>query len=202
MVQLELPARGRGGRRAGAGRPRGNRVSHLKRARFPERFPLHVTLKIRADVGSLRTDKRFLRIQRSFRYGCDRFGMRLIEFSVQGDHIHLIVEAGDQRALTRGMQGLTIRLAKGINRLSNRKGQIFSDRYHARILRTPAEVRNAVHYVLQNRRKHDRKAGRRVDHRYVDPYSSMSGEALWYFDDSGLAMVIAKPKTWLLRNGP
>ena len=202
MVQLELPARGRGGRRPGAGRKKGNRVSHSTRPRFPARFPLHVTLKIRADVGSLRTDKRFLRIQRSFRYGCDRFGMRLVEFSVQGDHIHLIVEAHDQESLARGMQGLSIRLAKGINRLSNRKGQIFADRYHARVLRTPAEVRNAVSYVLHNRKKHIRKAGHSVDDRYLDPYSSMTGESLWYFDNRGLAMVIANPKTWLLRNGP
>ena len=114
-------------------------------------------------MGNLRTDKRFRRIQRAFRYGCDRFGMRMIEFSVQGNHIHLIVEAKNQSALSRGMQGLAIRLAKGINRLSNRKGQIFTDRYHARILRTPTEVRNAVRYVLHNQKKHVRKAGRAMD---------------------------------------
>jgi REP element-mobilizing transposase RayT len=199
-VQLEFPARGRGGRRRGAGRPKGHRVSHLTRVRFPERFPLHVTLKIRADVGSLRTDKRFRRIQRAFRYGCDRFGMRMVEFSVQGNHIHLIVEAEDQKALARGMQGLAIRLAKGINRLSNRKGQIFSDRYHARVLRTPTEVRNAVEYVRHNQKKHVRKAGRQMDERYIDPYSSMSGEALWYVDQHGSSMVVAAPKTWPLRS--
>ena len=123
-------------------------------------------------MGNLRTDKRFRRIQRAFRYSCDRFGMRKEEFSVQGNHIHLIVEAHDKDALSRGMQGLAIRIAKGINRLSNRKGQIFSDRYHARILRTPTEVRNAVQYVLHNQKKHVRRAGRAMDERYLDPYSS------------------------------
>jgi REP element-mobilizing transposase RayT len=200
MVQLELPARGRGGRRKGAGRPKLKNagVSHLRRAQFPGRFPLHVTLEIRKDVGSLRTDKRFARIKRAFRYGCDRFGMRLVEFSVQGNHVHLIVEAKDRRALSRGMQGLAIRLAKGINKASNRKGQIFSDRYHARILRTPAEVKNAIHYVRKNWHKHQRQSGRWSHDWYVDPYSSMSGEACWYVDEYGGALVVARPKSWLL----
>jgi REP element-mobilizing transposase RayT len=200
MAQLELPARGRGGRRPGAGRPKGSRVSHLRRAQFPERFPLHITLKIRKDVGSLRTDKRFARIKRAFRYGCDRFGMRLVEFSIQGNHVHLIVEAKDRRALSRGMQGLAIRLAKGINKASNRKGQIFADRYHARILRTPAEVRNAVQYVRKNWHKHQREQGRWNHAWYVDPFSSMSGEACWYVDERArAALIVARPGGWLLR---
>src|SRR3954451_8426116 len=91
MVQLELPTWG--GRRKGAGRPKVKGVVlHRRRQPHKSRFPLHITLKIRREVGSLRTDRRFARIQRAFRYGKDRFGMRLVEFSVQGNHIHLIVE--------------------------------------------------------------------------------------------------------------
>ena len=99
------------------------------------------------------------------------------------------------------MQGLAIRPAKGINRLSNRKGQIFSDRYHAQDLGAlPTEVRNAVRYVLHNQKKHVRKAGRAMDERYLDSYSSMSGEALWYVDEYGSSMVVAAPRTWSLRS--
>jgi REP element-mobilizing transposase RayT len=201
MVQLELPARGRGGRRPGAGRPtlKNAGVPHLRRAKFPGRFPLHVTLKIRKDVGSLRTNRRFSRVKRAFRFGCDRFGMRLVEFSVQGNHVHLIVEAQNKEALSRGMQGLAIRLAKGINRASNRKGQIFADRYHARILRTPAEVKNAVHYVRKNWHEHQREQGRWSHAWYVDPFSSMSGEACWDVDGEVGALVVARPTTWLLK---
>jgi putative transposase len=202
MTQLELPARGRGGRRPGAGRPKkkGAGVSHLQRAQFPARFPLHITLKIRKDVGTLRTDTRFRRIQRAFRYGHDRFGMKMSEFSVQGNHVHLIVEAKDKRALSRGMQGLAIRLAKGINKVSNRKGQIFADRYHARILRTPAEVKNAVNYVRKNWHKHRREQKRWAHDWYIDPYSSMSGEACWYVDERARAsLIVADPTGWLLQ---
>ena len=203
MKQLEFPSKGRGGRRPGAGRPKKkpSRVPHLKRQCFAGTFPLHVSLKIRHEVGDLRTDKRFLRIQRAFRYGCDRFGMRVAQFSVQGNHIHLIVEAADRRSLAKGMQGLAIRLARGVNRVAKRSGSVFSERYHAHVLKTLAEVRNAVHYVLYNRQKHEHQRGREPHPWYLDPYSSASGEACWYVDErSRSAMVIAAPQTWLLNN--
>ena len=189
-IQLELPRHG--GRRKGAGRPRTKGiVLHRTRPEHQERFPLHVVLRVRRDVGSLRTDRRFAPIKRGFRYGCDRFGMRMCEFSVQDNHIHLIVEARDKDALSRGMQGLEIRLAKGINRAANRKGKVFAERYFARPLRTVAEVRNAVDYVRKNVVKH-----RGEDPRTVDEFSSMSGLARWWSDS---VFVIAAPRSWLLR---
>jgi putative transposase len=200
--QLELPAKGRGGRRPGAGRPKSRRprVPHLTRAAFPARFPVHVTLRVRGDVGSLRTERRFAKIKRAFRYGRDRFGARLAEFSVQSNHIHLIVEANDRRALARGIQGLAIRVAKGVNKAIGRQGKVFADRYHARILRTLAEVKNAVHYVRRNWHKH---RGASAHPWLVDPFSSMSGEACWHLepDDRGElvgTLVVTAPLTWLL----
>jgi putative transposase len=192
MVQMELPERRWGGRRKGAGRPvTKGVVLHRPRPQLKARFPLHVTLKVLDEVGSLRTDKRFLRIKRAFLYGCDKFGMRLVHFSVQGNHVHLIVEAADKLALTRGMQGLTIRLAKGVNRVSNRHGRVFADRYHARVLKTPTEVRNAIHYVLKNLHKH-----RRVHPGTVDVFSSVAGEACYLGKDR----VIVDARTWLLKS--
>jgi putative transposase len=196
-TQLELRPRTWGGRREGAGRRRrsSSGVSHQSRPAHARRFPLHVTWRIRREVGNLRTDKRFLRIQRAFRYGGDRFGLRLIEFSVQSNHVHLIVEAEDRRALSRGLQGLAIRVARGVNRASNRRGRVLADRYHARALRTPTEVRRAVAYVLRNLQHHTHE-----DPRYVDPYSSMAGEAAWHLEPNGTSqLVTAPPRSWLLR---
>jgi len=68
----------------------------------------------------------------------------VLQFSVQRDHIHLLVEAPDGRALSRGLQGLAIRIAKGVNRILGRRGRVWADRFHARALRTPREVRNAL----------------------------------------------------------
>ena len=195
---MELPIRGRGGWRPGAGRPKGNRGSHETRPEFPGRYPLHVTLRVLRSVGSLRVQRRFAKIKRAFRYGSDRFGMKLAEFSVQDDHIHLIVEAKDRHALTRGMQGLAIRIAKGVNKAIGRHGKVFGDRYHARTLGTLAEVRNAVHYVRYNFHKHHPRAA----HPWlVDVCSSAAGEACWHVHDDGSAtMVVALPVTWLLRH--
>src|SRR6266540_986051 len=200
-VQLELRARTWGGLREGAGRPRTTGwVIRKRRPEFPGRFPHHVTLRVRRDVGSLRTEKCFRRIKRAFFYGHDRFGMRLVEFSIQGNHIHLVVEATDRCALSRGIQGLTIRLARAINRVLSRRGKVFADRYHARILKTPTEVRNAVEYVRHNFKKHQQKSGRPTHRWYIDPYSSMSGQACWYVHDyDWSALIVASPKTWLLK---
>ena len=79
---------------------------------------------------------------------------RVIHFSVQTDHVHVLVEATDTYALSRGLQGLAIRLARAVNRALGRNGKVWADRYHARGLATPREVRNALVYVLQNFREH------------------------------------------------
>jgi REP element-mobilizing transposase RayT len=191
---FELPCKGRGGRRPGAGRPKKKNagVSHLKRPTLPARYPVHVTLKLRSEVPNLRTEKRFLAAKKAFRYGCDKFGMRLIEFSVQSNHIHLIVEANDRRALSRGMQGLLIRLAKQINRACERRGHVFADRYHEHILKTPAEVRNAVHYVKFNGTKHSK-----VPREYIDGFSSAWPGAIQWEDGS---YIVVAPATWLLQH--
>ena len=146
-------------------------------------------------MGSLRTDKRFRHIKRAFRDGGDRFGLRLAEFSVQSKHVHLIVEADGKRALSRGLQGLAIRIARGVNRASRRRGKVLADRFHARLLRTPDEVTNAIHYVRRNLHHHTRDRSP-----YVDPFSSMSGEAAWHVERDGSAQrVIARARSWLLR---
>jgi len=199
-VQLDLPARSWGGRRKGAGRPRVvGGVSHAPRPEFAERYPVHVTLSVRGDVGNLRDENVFAAIQEAFLKGHDKFGMRMVLFSVQSNRIHLGVEAAGKKSLTRGIQGLSIRLARAINRALGRRGRVFADRYHARILKTPTEVRNAVEYVQNNYRKHCERSGRSVHPYYIDPYSSMSGRACCYMLDYHHGVpVIAAPRTWLL----
>ena len=198
MTQLEFRPVGRGGRRPGAGRPkkRPSRVSHLAREKFKKK-PVHITLKMRGDVGDLRTDRRFREIQRALFIACDRRGMRLLQFSIQGNHIHLVVEAVDQKQLGKAMQALAIRLAKGVNRVSAREGTVFAERYHAHVLKTPAEVRNTVHYVLYNKQKHRRDRGLETQPWDLDEFSSASGKTCWYWDENGAAMVIVEPRTWL-----
>ena len=151
-IQLELHARTWGGKRPGAGRkPSGLQVGVPHRTRPPHhaRHPLHVTLRVQRGLPSLRTDAVFAAVRRGLAQA-SRGGLRVLQFSVQSDHVHLLVEALDVCVLSRGLQGLAIRIAKGLNRVLRRRGRVWGDRYHARALRTPREVRNALVYVLQN----------------------------------------------------
>jgi hypothetical protein len=96
-----------------------------------------------------------LAIRRASRVDPERF--RVVHFSVQYDHIHLIVEARDKRALSRGIQGLAVRTARYVNDLLHRHGKLWADRWHGRALKSPRSVRNALLYVLMNFRKHARR---------------------------------------------
>src|SRR5688572_13009396 len=154
--QREFGFMGWGGKRRGAGRkPAGERagVSHTKREKLAPRFPVLVTMRVRAGLASLRADDVHELLRRIFA-AASSADFRTIEYSVQSNHVHVLVEASDERALTRGMIGLAVRIARALNRLWRRAGAIFSDRFHARYLRSPREVRNALVYVLQNARKH------------------------------------------------
>ena len=140
--------------------------------------------------------------------GCERFGMRLVHHSVQGNHIHLIVEADDARSLGRGMQGLCIRIAKGLNRMLGRVGSVFADRFHAHVLKTPSEVRRALAYVLNNWRKHAAERGRHYAKNLVDLLSSAPWFNGWKSPPANhdlpewvLRDTTAEPKDYLLRAG-
>jgi putative transposase len=182
-----------GGARAGAGRKRRSarrNVPHRPRRRF-RRGTLHVTLRLREEVWNLRTHRCFRALRRVFQRGCERFGYRLVHFSVQGNHIHLIVEAPDAVQLGRAMKGLEVRMARALNEVMRRRGPVFADRYHAHLLRSPREAANAVRYVLGNWRVHG--ACRDAAANEPDPYSSASAQAA--------PALVARPQWWMLRVG-
>ena len=167
--ELAFP-NGWGGKRCGAGRkPKGGRagVSHAKRETLAARFPVHVTVRLERGLPSLRRKEAYRVLKGAFGAGSVRFGFRLIEYAVLSNHLHFIAESSDEHSLARGMQGLSVRIARALNRLWQRVGRVFADRYHARILRTPREVRNALVYVLHNARKHGVWTSRGAD-----PFSS------------------------------
>jgi putative transposase len=140
-------------------------VSHLKRPELARRFPVHVTIRMRKEVWNLRSRRCFSALSRAFYAGSGRFGLRLVHYAVMGNHIHFLVEAEDKSSLSRGMQGLNIRIAKALNRVMGRKGTVLFDHYHSRILKTPTEVKHAHTYLLHNAQHHYR-------HTTSDPYTS------------------------------
>lgn len=99
-------------------------------------------------VRSLREPKVLATVLSGLVGGRSRFGFRLVHFSVQKDHVHLLVEAENRRALARGTQGLSIRIARAVNRAPGRRGRLFSDRFRSRVLSSPDEVKRALAHLL------------------------------------------------------
>jgi REP element-mobilizing transposase RayT len=139
-------------------------------------------------VWNLRSGRSYRLLMACLAAACGRFGLRIIEFSIQGNHLHLIVEADDSEALARGMQGLRIRMAKAMNAMMDRAGRVFADHYHSRLLRSPTELVRAIAYVLNNHWHHFGENG-------VDRFSSAA------LAPEQRGTVLAVPLGWLLRVG-
>jgi hypothetical protein len=174
-------------------------VSHAKRPRLAARFPLLVTMRLRAELASLRAEDAHALLRRNFA-ATTSSQFRVIEYSVQSNHRHALVEASDERALTRGMTGLAVRIAQGLNRLWRRAGAVFADRFHAHQLRSPREVRNALVYVLQNARKHGSWRARFPDVYSSGPCFDGWKRSIMNGADSS-ERLLARAQTWLLSLG-
>jgi REP element-mobilizing transposase RayT len=181
--------------------PKGDRAGmpHEVRAPLASRFPEHVTLRTVDGLSGLRSRACFRAIAGAFRLVRSRQTIRLTEFSVQGNHLHLIVEAADAERLPRGVQGLGISIAKRLNALLGRSGPVFADRYHAHILRTPTEVANAVAYVRGNFAVHAARQGAQP----IEAIDRCSSAALidGRLPDDQVPPLVRPAKTWLLSIG-
>jgi REP element-mobilizing transposase RayT len=173
--------------------------------------PLHITLRVLPHVPNLRAQHAFRAVKHAIRLanskGRHRHTFRITHYSVQSNHLHLIAEANDERKLSRGMQGLAVRIARRFNIAVGRRGTVFESRYHARPLLTPRQVRTALAYVLLNERRHlAANLGRTLPAWYFDPCSSAREFDGWrpYHGLSppphGPRDVTATPQTQLLRS--
>jgi REP element-mobilizing transposase RayT len=161
QLELNIYQGSKGGRRPGAGRKRlhSKGVAHRSREKVKVRTPLHINFKVKLWVRNkvgIRVLKRAIRNAQSH-------GLGILHFSLQSNHVHLIVEAPSNQQLTRGMRSLCITFAKGIG-----KGRVQLERYHLHVLKSLQETKNAVHYVLFNQQKHTG-----LKRAYVDEYSSL-----------------------------
>ena len=161
--EMKLLPAGRGGWRPGAGRkPQpGARVLHRTRGNVPGDCPVHVTVRVRRGIPSLRQRRFVSAFKRSLSEGCARRGFRVVHYSIQSNHLHFLIEAQGKEALGRGMKSLSARIGRCVNRVFERSGSVLNGRYHRRILKTPREVRHALAYVLLNARHHFHQRHRR-----------------------------------------
>src|SRR6185503_14674738 len=150
---------------------RSSRVPHATR---PEvRGPLHIVWRISRGLPGLRTPRALRRLERAFRLGKERTGFALLHYSIQQDHLHLMVEVKDRRKLSRGLQALGIRVAKSLNSFwRRRRGRVLAERYFAAAVEGWRQIWRTVRYILNNGRKH----GSWTVKGRPDPYSSGS----WY----------------------
>jgi REP element-mobilizing transposase RayT len=212
----------RGERRKQVGRPKkGVRASERHEKRLPLRasWPAHVILRAHTAIASLRKGDVFHAIREALItvWRLDE-SFHVVQFSVQRTHIHLLVEANDRLALAKGMQAFGISAAKHINALicdengRRRRGSVFPDRYHVKILKTPRQVRNCLAYVLNNWRHHGEDKGERSRTWHIDPFSSAITFEGWKQRESRdgqryvqppscVAPLVCAPRTWLLNIG-
>ncbi len=222
-LQLELPrldknGQRRGGKRKGAGRkaPAGCRPSEKHKKRLPLRAnqPVHVTLRVVTAVADLRKRHIYHALRDAMIATFEKDDFHVVHISIQHDHIHMLVEASDEKRLARGMQGFGSAAAKAINRAiskrsgKERKGRVFADRYHPQIIRTPTQARHALSYVLNNWRKHREDRDDLARTWLVDPFSSAisfpgwreldNTPWMWKPRDSYDPLPVWKPRSWLL----
>jgi REP element-mobilizing transposase RayT len=210
LDQARKPEPGKhGGWRPGAGRPKKpGAVSHDTRPSERAEIPQHVTLRVADGVCSLAREGLMKIIRRVIRQS-QKTDFKIHEFNVLGNHLHVITTAANKDALSSGVAGLEVRLAYRLNSALSRKGKLFAQRYHARYLRTPREVRNAIRYVLLNRKHH--AAEKKYARQWIDPCSSAAwfdgwtqpvrGDEPWKRELLAMDRPTEKATVWLLTTG-
>jgi len=167
-----------------------------------------VTLRVVEGLAGLRDSSLVREVRKTFAQGCERGDFRLVEYSIQHNHLHLIVEAESQGALSRGMISISARFARAVNRVFQRTGQVIAGRYHVQLLRSPTQVRNALRYVLLNVRKHFKQRYGQAPPVRIDAASSGSQFDGWRRSAESIRaraaqeeVGVAKAASWLLSIG-
>jgi len=209
----------RGGKRRGAGRkPAGARAGqpHGRRPDFKASQPLHVTMRVMAEVGSLRRRTLYKAMRNATITAALRERIRIVHVSLQRSHVHMLVEADNRQALARGMQGFQVSAARHINTAlgdgaRRRRGKVFADRYHTEVITSPTQARNSIRYVLSNWRRHKEDREGLASTWLVDPFSTgilfpdwlelQDRPWMWPIRDSYDPLVVRRPESWLLREG-
>jgi REP element-mobilizing transposase RayT len=223
---VEVKPKKRRGKKPGPKPSKRSGSRHEKRPELKGRFPVHVVLRVHEDMGSLR--KRFMYsalreatiavAMRELAFK-EHGAFRIVHISIQRDHVHLLVEADDKVALSRGMQSFQISAAKHMNRAISvkrqlavrRRGTVFPDRFHQEIITSRKQARHTLNYVLNNWRKHREDQGQLQRSWKVDPFSTGAqfggwkelehAMVMWPLRETYDPLIVYLPRTWLLTDG-
>jgi REP element-mobilizing transposase RayT len=164
-------------------------VAHSTRERVTRHLPLHINFKLALEKGTLR-NKTVLKFLAKAIAKARAKDLRIIQFSLQHNHVHLIVEANNNQTLSKGMRALIISLVMRLNFHWKKSGQRLKQRYHLHVLRTRREVQHACHYVRHNVIKHSG-----ILSSACDAYSSFGTS----FFAAEIAGRLDPPRAWLLK---
>ncbi|MGZ3788931.1 MAG: transposase [Bacteriovorax sp.] len=155
----------------GAGRPAivDKGIRHTRRPFLKKPSSLHLTVKIKKNKADLK-NKSVLGILKRAILNARRQGLKVIHYSLEYDHVHLLIEAENNHILGKGMQAFGVTLSKAINRMRRLKGGVYKHRYHFRQISGTRELKNVMKYIFTNGLKHKTAKG------IVNPYNSLRAE--------------------------
>ena len=183
---------------------------------------MHITVKARKGLPSFRSQRihnMMLEVLRNQIYVLRKYAgaFKVAHFSIQTNHIHIMIEADDTKTLRSGVSGLVIAFARQLAKLLGRKKcKVWAERFHSRELHAPRDVRNVLSYIFQSFKHHETTHGsgmRSRPHRYssarwfdgwyqqvlipipIDESAYMRGPPPWVPTTAG------EPRTWLLGTG-
>jgi REP element-mobilizing transposase RayT len=142
-------------------------IRHIEREVIKKDTVLHLTLKIEKNKANLKNKSILKALQQSIKKA-RLLGLKVIQYTLEYDHVHLLVESSDKISLGKGMQSLGISFSKKINKIKKQNGKVFKTRYHFRKLSTPREIKNVLNYILGNGVKHKESSS------IVSPFNSLS----------------------------
>jgi len=155
----------------GAGRPARNDpgIRHTKRPHLKRPSSLHLTVKIKKNKAEIKNKSVLAILKRSI-LNARKQGLRVIHYSLEYDHVHLLIEADNNLILGKGMQAFGVTFSKAINRLKKLAGEVYKHRYHFRRISSCSELKNVMNYIFNNGLRH--KTSKSI----VNSYNSIRAE--------------------------
>ncbi len=157
--------------RKGAGRPalHDPGIRHTNRPHIKKPASLHLTIKVKKKKAEIK-NKSVLKILKRAILNARKQGLRVIHFSLEYDHVHLLIEADNNLILGKGMQAFGVTLSKAINRLKKLKGGVYKHRYHFRQISSTRELKIVMNYIFTNGLKHGTAKS------ILNPFNSIQAE--------------------------
>ncbi len=145
-------------------------IRHTKRLRLKKPSSLHLTIKVRENKADIQ-NKRILKALHHAIKRARLKGLKIVHYTLEYNHVHLLVESVDNKILHSGMQAFGITIAKAINKIKRVKGSVYKNRYHLRLINSARQLKNVLNYIFENGIKHRRTNSR------IDLFNSMIAES-------------------------